>query len=348
LQEPAKKLINQGMIQGQSSFVYRTGNGNQFVSYNLIKDQFDKISVDELEELANEPNAKATIVELWKKSSYHKYGKVTPLHVDVNIVDNQVLDIEAFRQWRSEYNNATFVLEEGKYICGTEVEKMSKSKWNVVSPDDMISKYGADCLRLYEMFLGPLELSKPWNTNGITGVSNFMRKLWRLYHQGDQFIVSDAAAEKAELKILHRTIKKITYDIEHFSFNTSVSNFMICVNELTELKCNKREILESLAILISPYAPHIAEELWHRLGYQESITYARYPLCNEEYLVENSFQYPISVNGKTKFTQEFDLALSKEEIEQAVMQLESVQKLLDGKTPKKVIVVHGKIVNIVI
>lgn len=348
LQEPAKKLINQGMIQGQSSFVYRTGNGNQFVSYNLIKDQFDKISVDELEKLANEPNAKATIVELWKKSSYHQYGKVTPLHVDVNIVDNQVLDIEAFKQWRSEYNNATFVLEEGKYICGTEVEKMSKSKWNVVSPDDMISKYGADCLRLYEMFLGPLELSKPWNTNGITGVSNFMRKLWRLYHQGDQFIVSDAAAEKAELKILHRTIKKITYDIEHFSFNTSVSNFMICVNELTELKCNKREILESLAILISPYAPHIAEELWHRLGYQESITYARYPLCNEEYLVENSFQYPISVNGKTKFTQEFDLALSKEEIEQAVMQLESVQKLLDGKTPKKVIVVHGKIVNIVI
>jgi leucyl-tRNA synthetase len=175
-----------------------------------------------------------------------------------------------------------------------------------------------------------------------------MRKLWRLYHQGDQFIVSDAAAEKAELKILHRTIKKITYDIEHFSFNTSVSNFMICVNELTELKCNKREILEPLAILISPYAPHIAEELWHRLGYQESITYARYPLCNEEYLVENSFQYPISVNGKTKFTQEFDLAMSKEDIEQAAMQLASVQKLLDGKTPKKVIVVHGKIVNIVI
>ena len=348
MQEPAKKLINQGMIQGQSSFVYRAGSGNQFVSYNLIKDQFDKISVDELEKLANEPNAKANIIELWKKSSYHQYGKVTPLHVDVNIVDNQVLDIEAFRQWRSEYNNATFVLEEGKYICGTEVEKMSKSKWNVVSPDDMISKYGADCLRLYEMFLGPLELSKPWNTNGITGVSNFMRKLWRLYHQGDQFTVSDAAAEKAELKILHRTIKKITYDIEHFSFNTSVSNFMICVNELTELKCNKREILEPLAILISPYAPHIAEELWHRLGYQESITYARYPLCNEEYLVENSFQYPISVNGKTKFTQEFDLAMSKEDIEQAAMQLASVQKLLDGKTPKKVIVVHGKIVNIVI
>ncbi len=348
MQEPAKKLINQGMIQGQSSFVYRAGSGNQFFSYNLIKDQFDKISLDELEKLANEPNAKANIIELWKKSSYHQYGKVTPLHVDVNIVDNQVLDIEAFRQWRSEYNNATFVLEEGKYICGTEVEKMSKSKWNVVSPDDMISKYGADCLRLYEMFLGPLELSKPWNTNGITGVSNFMRKLWRLYHQGDQFTVSDAAAEKAELKILHRTIKKITYDIEHFSFNTSVSNFMICVNELTELKCNKREILEPLAILISPYAPHIAEELWHRLGHQESITYARYPLCNEEYLVENSFQYPISVNGKTKFTQEFDLAMSKEDIEQAAMQLASVQKLLDGKTPKKVIVVHGKIVNIVI
>lgn len=348
VQEPAKKLINQGMIQGQSSFVYRAGSGNQFISYHLIKDQFDKISVDELEREASKPNAKPELVALWKSSSVHTYGKVTPLHVDVNIVDNHVLDIDAFRKWRAEYHDATFVLEDGKYICGTEVEKMSKSKWNVVSPDDMISKYGADCLRLYEMFLGPLELSKPWNTNGITGVSNFLRKLWRLYHQGEQFLVSDEPAEKSALKVLHKTIKKITYDIEHFSFNTSVSNFMICVNELTELKCNKRDILEPLAILIAPYAPHIAEELWHQLGHQNSITYAQFPLCNEAYLIENSFSYPISINGKTKFTQEFELSLSKDEIEKAVLQLDQTQKFLEGKTPKKIIVVHGKIVNIVL
>jgi leucyl-tRNA synthetase len=217
----------------------------------------------------------------------------------------------------------------------------------VVSPDDMVSQYGADWLRLYEMFLGPLELSKPWNTNGITGVSNFMRKLWRLYHLGEVFHVSDEAATKAELKTLHKTVKKINYDIENFSFNTSVSNFMICVNELTELKCNKRAILEPIAILIAPYAPHIAEELWSKLGYTESITYAHFPVCDESYLVETSFSYPISMNGKTKFNYEFELSLSKEELEVAVMQLEQTQKMLEGKTPKKVIIVHQKIVNIV-
>ncbi len=271
-----------------------------------------------------------------------------PLHVDVNIVENNVLNIEAFKNWRDEYKDAEFILEDGKYICGSEVEKMSKSKWNVVSPDDMVTQYGADCLRLYEMFLGPLELSKPWNTNGITGVSNFMRKLWRLYHDGDIFNVSDEEATKAELKVLHKTIKKINYDIENFSFNTSVSNFMICVNELTELKCNKRAILEPLAILIAPYAPHIAEELWHQLGHSESITYASFPECNESYLVETSFSYPISINGKTKFNYEFELSLTKEDLEKAVMALEQTQKMLDGKAPKKVIVVHQKIVNIVV
>ncbi len=346
--EPAKKLINQGMIQGVSSFVYRSNVKNSFVSYHLIKDQFDKTSIEELEKLASLTNAKDEIISAWQNSSYHKYGKVTPLHVDVNLVDNNILDIEAFRNWREEYKQAEFILEDGKYICGSEVEKMSKSKWNVVSPDDMVAQYGADCLRLYEMFLGPLELSKPWNTNGITGVSNFMRKLWRLYHDGDIYNVSDEEANKAELKTLHKTIKKINYDIENFSFNTSVSNFMICVNELTELKCNKRSILEPLAILIAPYAPHIAEELWNKLGHSETITYANFPECNESYLVETSFSYPISLNGKTKFNHEFDLSITKEELEKAVMSLDQTIKILDGKAPKKVIVVHQKIVNIVV
>lgn len=311
--EPAKKLINQGMIQGVSSFVYRIGQSNKFVSYGLIKEY-----------------------------------ETTALHVDVNIVNNNILDIEKFRNWREEYKDAEFILEDGKYICGSEVEKMSKSKWNVVSPDSMVEQYGADALRLYEMFLGPLELSKPWNTNGISGVSNFMRKLWRLYHDGDKLNVSDTAATKPELKALHKTIKKIAYDIENFSFNTSVSNFMICVNELTELKCNKREILEPLAIIIAPYAPHIAEELWKRLGHSESITYAKFPEYKEEYLVESAFNYPVSFNGKTRFFQEYDLSLSKEEVEKEVLALEQTQKYLEGKTPKKVIVVHNKIVNIVV
>ncbi len=311
--EPAKKLINQGMIQGVSSFVYRIGNTNQYVSHGLRKDY-----------------------------------ETTPLHVDVNIVNNNVLDTEAFKNWRAENKSAEFILEEGKYICGSEVEKMSKSKWNVVSPDDIVQQHGADCLRLYEMFLGPLELSKPWNTNGISGVSNFIRKLWRLFHVGDNLNVSDTPATKPELKALHKTIKKIIFDIENFSFNTSVSNFMICVNELTELKCNKREILEPLAIVIAPYAPHIAEELWNQLGHTDSITYATFPECKEEYLIESSFNYPVSFNGKTRFFQEYDLSLSKEDIEKEVLTLEQTQKYLEGKTPKKIIVVHNKIVNIVV
>ena len=280
---------------------------------------------------------------------------LTPIHVDVNIVENNALDIEKFKIWRSEFTNSFFVRETAKYICGSEVEKMSKSKWNVVSPDLMVEQYGADALRLYEMFLGPLELSKPWNTNGISGVSNFMRKLWRLYHspfeggQGDvPFNVSNEPATKPELKILHKTIKKIVHDIENFSFNTSVSNFMICVNELTELKCNKREILEPLAIIIAPYAPHIAEELWSKLGHSESVTYANFPEFNESYLVESAFSYPVSFNGKTRFFHEYDLSLSREDIEKEVLTLEQTQKYLEGKTPKKIIVVHNKIVNIVV
>lgn len=329
VQEPAKKLINQGMIQGMSSFVYRIGS-NIFISKNRIGGPLTEQELSQTGLKNNNPE------------------DATPIHVDVNIVNNNVLDIEAFKNWRDEYKNAIFLLEDGKYICGNEVEKMSKSKWNVVSPDDMVEQYGADALRLYEMFLGPLELSKPWNTNGISGVSNFMRKLWRLYHNGETVNISNEPATKPELKTLHKTIKKIADDIEHFSFNTSVSNFMICVNELTELKCNKREVLEPLAILIAPYAPHIAEELWNRLGHAESITYASFPEFKEEYLVENAFNYPVSFNGKTRFYHEYDLSLSKEDIEKEILNLEQTQKYLEGKAPKRVVVVHNRIVNIVV
>ena len=319
IEEPAKKLINQGMIQGRSNIVYRIKDTNKFVSLGLKKD-----------------------------------FEVTDLHVDVNIVESDVLDIEAFKSWREEYRSAEFILEDGKYICGNEVEKMSKSKWNVVSPDIMIDKYGADCLRLYEMFLGPLELSKPWNTNGITGTSNFIRKLWKLYHKTNQqnqeltFDVSNEEPIKAEYKILHKTIKKVKEDIEKFSFNTSVSTFMICVNELTDLKCNKRKILEPLAIIISPYAPHIAEELWSLLGNNESVTKASFPEFNAEYLIESEFAYPISVNGKTKFNLNMSLTLTKEEVEKEILANENMQRLLNGASPKKIIVVLGKIVNVVL
>lgn len=315
IDEPAKKLINQGMIQGRSSFVYRVKDSNTFVSSGLRKNY-----------------------------------ETTALHVDVNIVNNDILDTEKFKKWREEFSKAEFILEDNKYTCGSEVEKMSKSKWNVVSPDDMIDKYGADCLRLYEMFLGPLDLSKPWNTNGITGTSNFIRKLWRLYHHGitQEVTVSDEKASNHELKILHRTIKKVKEDIDRFSFNTSVSTFMICVNELTELKCNKREILEPLAIIVSPYAPHIAEELWSVLGHNETIMKASFPQFKEEYLVESEFEYPVSVNGKTKSSLLLSLALSKEEVEREVLNSEEIKKLIQGQLPKKVIVVHGRIVNIVV
>jgi leucyl-tRNA synthetase len=367
--EPAKKLINQGMIQGMSSFVYRvtvfivweSNNDNKrdevlpelFVSKSI----YEKIQQDNLEEI-DRKNLIQIYIDEFKKLNSDKEIEIldtdrritiSALHVDVNIVNNNVLDIEAFKNWRDDYKNSIFILEEdGKYICGSEVEKMSKSKWNVVSPDLMVEQYGADALRLYEMFLGPLELSKPWNTNGISGVSNFIRKLWRLYHNGDALNISNDKASKEELKTLHKTIKKIASDIEGFSFNTSVSNFMICVNELTELKCNKREILEPLAIIIAPYAPHLAEELWNKLGHAESITYAAFPEFKEEYLVESAFNYPVSFNGKTRFFQEYDLSLSKEAIEKEVLTLEQTQRYLEGKTPKKIIVVHNKIVNIVV
>ncbi len=311
--EPAKKLINQGMIQGRSNFVYRINGTNQFVSYGL-------------------------------KSEY----ETRALHVDVNIVENDVLDIEAFKNWRAEYNTAEFILEQGKYQCGHEVEKMSKSKWNVVSPDAICEKYGADTLRLYEMFLGPLEMAKPWNMNGISGVSGFLKKLWRLFFQQDKLTLSEDAPSKAELKTLHKTIKKITEDINDFSFNTSVSAFMICVNELIEQKCNKSAVLKPLLVLLSPYAPHITEELWEVVGHQSSIAFEPWPIWNPAYLEDDVFAYPVSFNGKMRFNFELPIHLNKAEIEKLVMEAEQTKKYLEGKVPKKIIVVEKKIVNIVV
>ena len=312
--EPYHKLINQGMIQGRSNFVYRIKGTNRYVSYNL-KDKYE----------------------------------TDPIHVDINMVDNDVLDLDRFRQWRSEFNDAEFELEEGKYICGHEIEKMSKSLYNVQNPDDLVEKYGADTLRLYEMFLGPLEQSKPWDTKGIEGVGRFIRKFWKLYHDADNnFFVSDAEPSKEELKILHKTIKKVQDDIERFSLNTSVSTFMICVNELGDIKCNKRGILEPLAVLLSPFAPHISEELWSLLGHDDSISFARFPEFDPGMLVENTFRYPVSINGKTRTYIEFDINVSKEEVEKTVLANGDIIRFMDGKPLKKLIFVPKKIVNLVV
>lgn len=351
IDEPAQKLINQGMIQGRSNFVYSymwSLKGGEFDHSKLPRVFVSKNILNHTSVLTSEL---LTILEkhqingaqLWNPDGF----KFSSLNVDVNIVDNDVLDIDAFKNWRDDFRNAEFIFEDGKYICGWEVEKMSKSKYNVQTPDDICEKFGADTLRLYEMFLGPLEQSKPWNTNGITGVSGFLKKLWRLFYQTGSFAVSEDAPTKAELKTLHKTIKKITEDIERFSFNTSVSNFMICVNELTDLKCHKRATLEPLLILVSPYAPHIAEELWEKLGHSESIAFAEFPVCEESYLIEDSFNYPVSFNGKMRFNMELAANLSPQEIEKLVLEAEQTHKYLEGKQPKKVIVVPKKIVNIV-
>lgn len=312
--EPFQKLINQGMIQGRSNFVYRIKASNRFVS-------------------------------LGKKDEY----EVIPMNVDISLVEDDVLDLEAFRRWRPDLADAEFVLEDGKYICGWEIEKMSKSLHNVVNPDQLIEKYGADTLRLYEMFLGPLEQSKPWDTKGIEGVFRFIRKLWRLYHDHDnRFMVSEEEPTTHELKILHRTIKKVREDIERFSFNTVVSTFMICVNELSEIKCNKRGVLKDLAILISPYAPHLAEELWHLLGEAGSVCEAAYPQFDDKYLVEDSFEYPVSFNGKMRFKLNLPLDMPVSEIEKAVIHAKESEKWLEGKPPRKIVVVPKRIINVVV
>ena len=311
--EPFKKLINQGMIQGRSNFVYRIINTNTFVSLGL-KNQYE----------------------------------TTEIHVDVNIVHNDRLDIEAFKAWMPEFANAEFILEDGEYVCGWAVEKMSKSMFNVVNPDMICDTYGADTLRLYEMFLGPLEQSKPWDTKGIDGVNRFLKRVWRLFYDRDGFIVTDEKATAEELKTLHKLIGKVRTDIEAFSFNTAVSAFMIAVNELYDLKCNKREILEQLIVLLSPFVPHIAEELWEALGHTESITYAAFPEFIEAYTVENSCTYAVSFNGKTRFTVELPADMSREDVDAHVRGLEQTAKYVAGGNIVKVIVVPGKIVNIVV
>ena len=357
--EFAKKLINQGMILGTSAFVYKADafvkSGCSlsssfddikakipliFVSKDLFSnaDEFENIVLEYLldEKIINQQESELlTIIK-------------SGIHSDVSFVNaSDELDTEAFKNWRAEFKNAQFILKDGTYKVGREVEKMSKSKYNVVNPDDIVAEYGADALRLFEMFLGPLEQTKPWKTSGISGVSSFLKKLWKLYFNEDQFEVSEEKATKDELKTLHKTIKKVEEDIENFSFNTSVSTFMIAVNELTALKCNKREILEPLLILLSPYAPHITEELWNKLGHSSSISTAPFPIFEPKHLVESAKNYPISFNGKMRFTLELPLDLSKEEIEKTVMAHEKTQAQLQGRTPKKVIIVPGKIVNIV-
>jgi leucyl-tRNA synthetase len=313
-EEPYKRLINQGKIQGRSSFVYRINGTNTFVSYGL-KDQYE----------------------------------TTALHADIEMVDNDILDIDAFRNWRAEYNSAEFILEDGKYICGWEIEKMSKSKHNVQNPDDLIARYGADTLRMYEMFLGPVELSKPWDTKGIEGVFRFLKKYWRLFfNEQGNFSVSTEKPSPEELKILHKTILKTSEDIERFSFNTAVSNFMICVNELTELKCSKRAILEPLNILLASFAPHMAEELWSMLGHKETITFAAFPEFKEEFVLENTFMYPVSFNGKLRFQLELPVGVTSQEAEAAVLAAPESQKWLVGGAPKKLIFVPKKIINVVV
>ena len=311
--EPFKKLINQGMIQGRSNFVYRIKDTNTFVSLNLKKD-YD----------------------------------VTPIHVDVNIVSNDVLDIDKFRAWRPEFHDAEFILENGKYVCGYAIEKMSKSMFNVVNPDDIVERYGADTLRLYEMFLGPIEQSKPWDTNGIDGVNRFLKKLWGLFYKGDDCVITDEKPSAEALKSLHKLIKKVTFDIEHFSYNTSVSAFMICINELSAMKCTSREIYNDLVVVLAPFAPHIAEELWHKLGNDTTVCDAKWPEFNEAYLVEQSVKYVVSFNGKPRFNIEVATGTDKAEVERLALTNEAATKWLDGKTPKKVIVVPNKIVNVVI
>jgi leucyl-tRNA synthetase len=313
--EPYKKLINQGMIQGSSRFVYRVNNTNNFVSYNI-------------------------------KSNY----ETTAIHVDVNIVDGYELDIEAFKKIKNnEYANAVFILEDGKYICGDSVEKMSKSKYNVVNPDDIIEQYGADTFRMYEMFLGPLEVSKPWDTKGIEGVHRFLKKLWRLYADDEKgILVVDENATDAELKILHKAIKKIQYDCENFSFNTAISQFMITVNDLSQMNCRKKEILEPFLVLLAPFAPHISEELWKAIGNTTSILDAAFPILIESYLVENSYTYPVAVNGKTRTELEFPLDASAEAIQEVVLANEIIAKWMEGKPVKKFLYIKSKMINVVV
>lgn len=311
--EPFRKLVNQGMIQGRSNFVYRIKDTNTFVSAGL-------------------------------KGNYD----VTPIHVDVNIVSNDLLDLDRFRAWRPEFADAEFILEDGRYVCGYAVEKMSKSMFNVVNPDDIVERYGADTLRLYEMFLGPLEQSKPWDTNGIDGVNRFIRKLWNLFYRGDELLLTDGEPTRDELKSIHKLIKKVTADIEAFSFNTSVAAFMICVNELTQLKCHNRQVLSQLVVLLAPFAPHVSEELWHVLGNDSTVCDAAWPVHDEQWLREDSVTYAVSFNGKARFNIEVPADMPSDQVQATALAAPGAAKWIEGKEIVKVIVVPRKIVNIVV
>jgi leucyl-tRNA synthetase len=380
-EEPFKKLINQGMILGMSAFVYRTyfditcaeqGNStnemtelfkklineNPILFSKGIKESIERGNVTgEINQRISEIEKKFEFLITNKISNLESCGvsvkfDFTPIHIDLAVINDitNELNIEAFKNHPlySDYKDAEFILEDGKYIVGREVEKMSKSKYNVVNPDDICNDYGADTLRLYEMFLGPLEQAKPWNTAGITGVYGFLKKLWRLYFDDNSGLNITNDEPTADMyKSLHKTIKKVTEDIENFSFNTSVSQFMICVNELATMKCNSRKILEPLAILVSPYAPHIAEELWSKLGHNGSVSTVAFPICEEKYLVESEKEYPVSFNGKMRFTIKLPLDLTVPQIQEIVMADERTIKQLDGKTPNKIIIVPGKVINLV-
>ncbi|MNU93666.1 Leucine--tRNA ligase [compost metagenome] len=359
--EPFKKMINQGMILGRSSFVYRLeysiiDSNRQLKYYSghaptifISKTVLDNSSKDEYTIAFSETETSKLEKIIQNKNGFVSMS-CTPIHVDISLVDNDKLDIEAFKNSREEYKNAEFILEEdGAYICGSEVEKMSKSKFNVQTPDELVDKFGADTLRMYEMFLGPLEQTKPWDTKGINGVHNFLRKLWRLFYNEGQQIVTNEPASKEALKTLHKTIKKVEDDLERFSFNTNVSNLMICVNELTEQKCHSKEVLEQVVILLAPYAPHAAEELWETLGHEAgTVSTAQFPAFDPEMLVEANTVYPVSFNGKMRFNAELPTTFSAKEVEEAVLAMPEAQKWLEGKAPKKVIVVPGKIVNMVV
>jgi leucyl-tRNA synthetase len=385
-EEPFAKLINQGMIQGVSAFVYKLIlsikfnedlSSQELIPVNEINPIFiskkhwnnfqngifEESVLVRISELINKNNKIFKEKYPEKKGEIHFYPLmynsneikninintiVSDFHVDVSIVHNNVLDLEAFKNWRTEYKNAEFVFEDdGKYVCGSEVEKMSKSKWNVVNPDDIIEKFGADCLRMYEMFLGPLELSKPWNTNGITGVSSFLKKYWKLFFSTGTFLLVDDKPNEKELKCLHKIIKKVEEDIEKFSFNTSISAFMICVNELTELKCNKREILEPLTLCLAPFAPHIAEEVWKLCGHTQGISFAPFPEWEEKFLTESVFEYPVSINGKTKFKIAYPSAMEKQLVEKEILLAPELAKYISPESVKKVIVVPNRIINVV-
>ena len=335
-EEPFQKLVNQGMIQGRSNFVYR-----------VIRAPHQLPPVGGESQTATDTTKESPLfVSFGLKDKYD----VTPIHVDVNIVSGDVLDVDAFKAWRPEYNNAEFILEDGKYVCGWAVEKMSKSMYNVVNPDMIVEKYGADTLRLYEMFLGPVEQSKPWDTNGIDGCHRFLKKFWGLFYdnRSDAFLPNNEEAKPESLKSVHKLIKKVTQDIENFSYNTSISAFMICVNELMQQKCHNCELLKKLVVLIAPFAPHIAEELWAALGEQGSVCDAAWPVCEEKYLVESEMQLTVSFNGKARYQKMFPADAKNDEVQQAVLDDERSAKYLEGKQIVKVIVVPKKIVNIVI